>query len=151
PGTMRPTLGGCLAMNVHGKNNFKAGPFGEHVLDFDLVTPRGDLLLCSPTENADVFHGAIGGAGLPGAFTRVRLRPHRVESGLLRVVPLVARDLGALLERFEAEVPSADYLVGWVDGLARGGALGRGVIHRADHLAADEDPIGRASLFTERQ
>ena len=23
PGTMRPTLGGCVAMNIHGKNNFR--------------------------------------------------------------------------------------------------------------------------------
>ena len=25
PGTMHPTLGGCLSMNVHGKNNYRAG------------------------------------------------------------------------------------------------------------------------------
>ena len=32
PGTMFPTLGGCLAANIHGKNNWQAGPLGEHVV-----------------------------------------------------------------------------------------------------------------------
>jgi FAD/FMN-containing dehydrogenase len=38
---MRPTLGGCLAMNIHGKNNFRVGSIGDHVLDFDLLTTDG--------------------------------------------------------------------------------------------------------------
>ncbi len=37
PGTMFPTLGGVLAMNIHGKNNFKVGTIGEHVLAFDFL------------------------------------------------------------------------------------------------------------------
>ena len=151
PGTMRPTLGGCLSMNVHGKNNFRVGPIGNHVVDFDLVTPRGDLLFCSREQNADVFHAAIGGLGLLGAFTRLRLQLKRVESGLLRVLPIQARSLGEMFDLFRENVPASDYLVGWMDCLARGSGLGRGVIHRANYVSREEDPVGPGSLHVETQ
>jgi decaprenylphospho-beta-D-ribofuranose 2-oxidase len=147
PGTMFPTLGGCLAMNIHGKNNFKAGTIGEHVLDFDLLTPGGDVLRCSREENADVFHAVIGGAGLLGAVTRLRLRLKRVESGLLRVEPLVARSFEEMFDRFEERLPEADYLVGWIDAWREG----RGLLHQANYVPAAEDPVGPASLHVERQ
>ncbi|MEO7111481.1 MAG: FAD-dependent oxidoreductase, partial [Polyangiaceae bacterium] len=35
PGTMFPTLAGCTSMNIHGKNNFKVGSFGEQIVDLD--------------------------------------------------------------------------------------------------------------------
>jgi decaprenylphospho-beta-D-ribofuranose 2-oxidase len=151
PGTMRPTLGGCLSMNVHGKNNFRHGPIGEHVLDFDLLTTDGTVLQCSRTQNADVFHAAISGLGLLGAFTRIRLQQKRVESGLLRVRAFSARGLSELFEIFEQRLPSADYLVGWVDCLAGGRGLGRGLVHDANYVARDEDPFGARSLQLEHQ
>jgi FAD/FMN-containing dehydrogenase len=151
PGTMRPTLGGCLSTNVHGKNNYRVGSFGEHVVDFDLATPALGVLRCSRQENADLFHAAIGGLGLLGAITRVRLRLRRVESGLLRVRSMTAPCFEAAMDRFESELAGADYLVGWIDGLARGASLGRGVLHSACYLPADEDPSGGASLHVEAQ
>lgn len=147
PGTMFPTLGGCLGMNIHGKNNFRAGTFGEHVLDFDLLTAGGQLLRCSRDEHRELFHAAIGGAGLLGAISRVRLKLKRVESGRVRVEPLAARSLGEMFDRFEERLPVADYLVGWLD--CWGG--GRGQIHQANYLHDGEDPEGRASLHVERQ
>jgi len=151
PGTMFPTMGGCLSMNIHGKNNFKAGPFGEHVLDFDLVTPDGELMRCSRDENTDVFHTAIGGLGLLGAITRVRLQLHKLESGFLRVDPCAVSSLGAMFDEFEKRLPHSDYLVGWVDCISGGAGLGRGEIHQANYLSGDEDPLGAAGFHTERQ
>jgi decaprenylphospho-beta-D-ribofuranose 2-oxidase len=151
PGTMFPTMGGCLSMNIHGKNNFKAGPFGEHVKDFDLVTPEGRLIRCSPDENADIFHTAIGGLGLFGAITRTRIQMHRVESGFLRVDPCAVSSLGAMFEEFEKRLPHSDYLVGWVDCLSEGASIGRGEIHQANYLHEGEDPLGAVSFHTERQ
>jgi decaprenylphospho-beta-D-ribofuranose 2-oxidase len=151
PGTMRPTLGGCLAMNIHGKNNFRVGSIGSHVLDFDLLSVDGGMLRCSPSENADVFHAAISGLGLLGAIVRIRMQQKRVESGLLRVQASAASAIEGMFERFEQHLPDADYLVGWVDCLARGGALGRGLIHAANYLARDEDPLGPSSLQIEQQ
>jgi FAD/FMN-containing dehydrogenase len=151
PGTMHPTLGGCLSMNVHGKNNYRAGVFGDHVLDFDLVTPRGERVRCSRTENPDLFFAAIGGLGLLGAITRVRVRLKRVESGMLRVEPLTGRDLEEVFDRFEESLPTSDYTVGWIDGMARGRALGRGVLHRAQYVGASEVEDAEQSLRVERQ
>jgi FAD/FMN-containing dehydrogenase len=151
PGTMFPTMAGALSMNIHGKNNFKEGPFGEHVVDFDLVTPQGELLRCSRTENADVFHTAISGLGLLGAITRARVQLKKVESGLLRVDPCAVSSLREMFEQFEQRLPHSDYLVGWVDCLSEGSELGRGEIHQANYLHGDEDPLGDVGFHTERQ
>ncbi len=151
PGTMFPTMGGCLSMNIHGKNNFKEGPFGEHVEEFDLCTPQGELLRCSPTENADVFHTAIGGLGLLGAITRVKVKLKKLESGVLRVDPCAVGSLREMFTEFERRLPHSDYLVGWVDCLSEGAELGRGEIHQANYLHADEDPLGEVGFHTERQ
>lgn len=151
PGTMRPTLGGCVAMNVHGKNNFRVGPFGDHVLELDVLTAGGELLRCSREENADVFHAAIGGMGLLGALTRVKLKLKKVHSGRLRVTSITGRSLDEMFDSFEARLPESDYLVGWVDCLAKGRALGRGVIHAANYLEPGEDPEGEETLHVERQ
>jgi decaprenylphospho-beta-D-ribofuranose 2-oxidase len=151
PGTMRPTLGGCVSMNVHGKNNFKAGPFGDHVLDLDLLTPRGELLRCSRDQNADVFHAAIGGLGLLGVITRVKLRLTHVDSGLLRVQPITTRHLEETFDAFEAKLPTSDYLVGWIDCFATGQSLGRGQLHAANYLKAGEDADPEHTLKPENQ
>jgi FAD/FMN-containing dehydrogenase len=151
PGTMRPTLAGCLSMNVHGKNNPKLGTFGEHVVDFHLLLPRGDILRCSREENPDVFHAAIGGLGLLGAVTRMRLQLKKVESGYLRVNGVFAQNLPELFTRFEQELAENEYVVGWVDGLAPGKRLGSGVIHSASPISAEEDPDGERSFLPEAQ
>lgn len=145
-GTMFPTLGGALAMNIHGKNNFHVGPIGDHVVSFDILTPSGDLLGCSRAENSDLFHAAIGGIGMLGCMTRVALQMKRVHSGLLEVTPSSASDLRSMIDHFEERHHHADYLVGWIDGLAGGGALGRGQVHEARYLEEVEDPAPARTL-----
>lgn len=151
PGTMFPTLAGCVSMNIHGKNNFKMGPFGEHVLELDLLRADGTIVTCSRSENSEIFHAAIGGLGLLGAITRVRLKLKKIDSGMLRVNALYARNMDHMFDIFEERLPDSDYLVGWVDCTAGEPALGRGEVHQAHYLHEGEDPEGRASLHVERQ
>ena len=136
PGTMRPTIGGCVAANVHGKNNFAVGPIGDHVLELELWTPDEGLLICNRQQHADVFHAVIGGFGALGITTRIKLSLKRIETGMVRVEALNVPNLDALFDTFESRLPGADYLVGWTDGFARGASLGRSVIHQANYLAA---------------
>jgi FAD/FMN-containing dehydrogenase len=142
PGTMAVSVGGAAAMNIHGKNNLAVGSFGESVRAFTLLTPGGELLRCSREQHADVFHAAISGFGMLGCFTEIEVELKRVHSGRLQVAAIVARDLAHNLELIEGLRGEADYLVSWLDLHARGGALGRGVLHRADQLPPGADPDG---------
>jgi FAD/FMN-containing dehydrogenase len=150
-GTMKITLGGGLAMNVHGKNAWKMGPIGDHTLDFDLMLPDGEIIHCSREENADIFHAAIGGFGMLGAFTAITLQMKRVYSGLLNVEAASSANLGEMMAYFEEHLTGADYLVGWIDAFPGGDALGRGQVHRAAYLAPGEDPSPQETLALAKQ
>lgn len=141
-GTMAVTMGGAAAMNIHGKNNYALGSFGECVESFELLTPRGDLVHCTRESDPELFHAAISGFGMLGCFTRLTVRTKRVHSGRLRVWGIVARDLAHNLQLLEDLRGKADYLVSWLDLHGTGVALGRGLMHRADQLQPGEDPRG---------
>jgi FAD/FMN-containing dehydrogenase len=72
-GADRLTLGGALAANVHGRG-LALKPIIGDVESFTLMDADGKLARCSRTENSELFSLAIGGYGLFGIVTRVRLR-----------------------------------------------------------------------------
>lgn len=138
-GTMFPTLAGALAMNIHGKNAFKAGPIGEHVREIDVVT--GDGRLVTLGEGDPRLDAVIGSAGLLGCIVRVKLQMKRVASGDLRVLAISARSWDEQFEAFERHTPEADYVVSWIDAFARGSSEGRGQLHVAWHTEGDPSTL----------
>jgi FAD/FMN-containing dehydrogenase len=146
-GTMFTTLGGCLAANIHGKNNFRLGTIGEQVVEFTAHLPTGALVTCSPRRNADLFHGMIGGLGLLGIFTSVTMQMKRVQSGLLEIHAWPTHTLADQLESLEAGAPKFDYIVGWLDTIA----AGHGQIHAANYLHAQDDSQPEKSMRLEAQ
>jgi FAD/FMN-containing dehydrogenase len=145
-GTMQTTLGGCIAANIHGKNNFQKGTIGEHVVEFIALLPTGQSITCTPGTNADLFYAMISGWGMLGVFTSVTLQMKRIYSGLIDVdawpVPNLSRHLSDLLDN----APRYDYIVGWLDTTTGGSSLGRGQIHAARNLKEGEDPDARNTM-----
>ncbi|MAB81586.1 MAG: FAD-binding protein [Planctomycetes bacterium] len=139
-GTSFPTLAGVAAANIHGKNNFAVGTIGDAILEFDIVLPSGEVRTCSREQHADLFHGAIGGFGMLGVFSRLVVQTKRVHSGEMEVAVFANKNLREMMDYMETERASADYLVGWIDCFARGDAIGRGQVHRGRCLAPEEDP-----------
>lgn len=150
-GTSKTTIGGCAAMNVHGKNAYQAGPIGDHILEFELMLPSGESILCSRDENSDLFYGAIGGFGMLGTFTSITLQLKRVYSGLLDVQTETQPDLAGMFAYFEANVDRSDYIVGWIDSFTKGSGLGRGDVHRANYLVPGADLAPSQTLRLENQ
>lgn len=154
PGTMAVSVGGAAAGNIHGKNQWRDGAFGESILRFDLMLPSGEVVACSPDQHPDLFYGAIGGWGLLGCFTAITLRLRRISSGLVHVRQTAHRDLDALLAALDAGAsPQSDarHLVGWIDTGARGRRLGRGLLKSMRELAPGEDPHPERTLDPARQ
>ena len=56
PGTKYVSVGGAIAHDIHGKNHHKAGTFSRHITRFLLLRSSGEQLVCSPTENIDLFN-----------------------------------------------------------------------------------------------
>ncbi len=150
-GTAFPTIAGVAAMNIHGKNNFVAGTIGDWIVEFELALPNGKLVTCNREKESDLFHAAIGGLGMLGAFTRIVLRTKRVHSGDVEVTASRARNLREVMDHFESRKAHADYLVAWIDAFAEGESLGRGQIHEARYLHEGEDPDPKRTLAVEHQ
>jgi FAD/FMN-containing dehydrogenase len=150
PGTMFPTIGGCLGANVHGKNNWKAGTMGEHVLQFNALLPNGREVTCTPKRNKELFYAIIGGMGLLGVFTSITMQMKKVYSGNLDVYAWAEPDLKGVLEATNREKEN-DYIVGWVDCTAGGKGLGRGQMHSANYLEPGDDPHPAQTLNAQNQ
>lgn len=72
-GADRLSLGGALSANAHGRG-LSMAPMVEDVESFTMVDAAGNTRVCSRSQNAEWFRTVIGGYGLLGLITRVRLR-----------------------------------------------------------------------------
>jgi FAD/FMN-containing dehydrogenase len=99
-GADRLTLGGALAANIHGRG-LALRPIIGDVESFTLMDAEGRERICSRTENGELFRLAIGGYGLFGVITSVRLRLMR-RTKLERIVRLI--DVEDLMPAFRERV-----------------------------------------------
>lgn len=150
-GTMKTTLGGCLAANIHGKNNFKKGTIGEHVLEFTAILPTGESITCTPESNSELFYAMISGLGMLGVFSSIKMQMKRIYSGLMTVHAWPVSNLNQHLRDLLENAPHHDYIVGWLDTTAGGKNIGRGQIHAADNQKEGEDPNARETMRLENQ
>lgn len=142
PGTKFVTLGGAIAADVHGKNHHKHGSFNRCVKSFTLLTPTGELLDCSPQEHADVFWSTLGGMGLTGLIQTVTIELRRVDSAWIDLTTTRVADLDAMLEHFALTDDETTYSVAWIDCLAGGAKLGRGVVLQGEHAGVETGSVG---------
>lgn len=137
PGTKFVTLGGAIANDVHGKNHHRVGTFGRFVTRFELLRSDGSRLVCSPTENPELFAATIGGLGLTGLITWVELTLRRIDNPWIDGETIRFDDLDAFFQLSEESEARFEYTVAWVDCIARGRELGRGIFIRGNHAPAD--------------
>ncbi|MBM7113301.1 FAD-binding oxidoreductase [Archangium primigenium] len=143
PGTKFVTVGGAIANDVHGKNHVREGTFGRHLRRFELLRSDGSRRECSPTQNADWFGATIGGLGLTGLVTWAELQLRRVSTPYILQETVPFENLEGFLALLEASERDFEFNVAWVDSLARGRHLGRGLFYRGDHAPPQLDAVPR--------
>jgi FAD/FMN-containing dehydrogenase len=140
PGTKFVTLGGAIASDVHGKNHHRVGTISRFILGLRLLTSGGEILTCSPEENADVFWATVGGIGLTGLILSARIRLQPVETSYVLVDYKKVPNVEEALVAMDASDHLYEYSVAWIDCLATGSALGRSVLMRGNPARRDDLP-----------
>lgn len=82
------TVGGALSVNAHGRY-VGLGPIILSVNSITMVLSQGELIEASPSVNAEIFYGAIGGYGGLGIIVEVKLDlcdNHKVERQQLKLL-----------------------------------------------------------------
>lgn len=87
------TVGGSLSVNVHGRY-IGQGPLILSVRSIRIVLASGECVAASPTENSEIFFGAIGGYGGLGVIVEAELE--------------LAEN--ARVERTNVKLPTTEYL-----------------------------------------
>lgn len=138
PGTKHATLGGAVACNVHGKNQFHTGELGEHITRLKIMLANGESVECAPDAEADLFWATIGGMGMTGIIEEVTLQLKPIASTSLKTLSYRVDSIEDMIAAFEHYRSSADYMVGWIDHMAEGPSLGQGVFEAANHISMEE-------------
>lgn len=138
PGTKFVSVGGAIANDIHGKNHHRAGTFGRHVTRFALLRSNGERLVCSPMEHNDLFRATIGGLGLTGVILWAEIRLKRIVNAFLDTESIRYPSLKEFMTIAAESDKDYEYTVAWVDCLARGAHLGRGIFMRGNHNESPE-------------
>ncbi len=143
PGTKFVTLGGMVASDVHGKNHHREGCFGAHVLGLRLRLASDDIVDVSPSQDPDLFYGTIGGMGLLGHILEVKVQFKRAPSPWIWMETERVKDIAEYLTALDRAASEWPMTMGWIDCLAQGQTLGRGV-SMVGRWATPEEAAGRA-------
>ncbi|EPS70157.1 hypothetical protein M569_04602 [Genlisea aurea] len=112
------TVGGTLSNAGISGQAFRHGPQISNVHQLEVVTGKGEVVICSGEKNADLFHGVLGGLGQFGVITRARisLEPAPQKVKWIRVLysefSTFTRDQERLISA--AEEDTFDYIEGLV-------------------------------------
>jgi FAD/FMN-containing dehydrogenase len=128
PGTRFVTLGGMVAADVHGKNHHREGCIGEHVRRLTLRVADGRLVSCSREVEPALFRATLGGMGLTGHILDVELQLARVPSPWIFQQAERIPDIDTFVDRLKDAAHAWPMTVGWIDAVAQGPQLGRGVL-----------------------
>lgn len=140
PGTKFVTVGGCIANDVHGKAHHVDGCFSSCVDAMTMLLADGSVVRTSREERPDLFWATVGGLGLTGIILTATLRLRRVETTYFRQKAIAAKDLDSMLEALHENDAKYPYSVAWLDPLAVGARLGRGILTVGDHATLDDLP-----------
>ena len=138
PGTRFVTIGGAIASDIHGKNHHADGSFGDHVVGLRLMLADTTIVELGPDRDPELFWATVGGMGLTGVVIDATFRLIPIETSRMSVETRRIDHLDEIMTRMADGDANVKYSVAWIDLLARGRHLGRGVLTNAEHATADD-------------
>lgn len=128
PGTKYVTLGGAIANDIHGKAHHIDGSFANSVIEFTIMLADGSIVTASRSSHSDLFWANFGGLGLLGIILSAKVQLKQIETTYFTHKAFSIRSFDEMVEAFQVNDPLYNYSVAWIDPLAVGKNLGRGIL-----------------------
>lgn len=128
PGTKFITLGGAIANDIHGKAHHVDGTFVNCISEFSMITPEKGRIICSRSENEEIFYASFGGLGLLGWIDTVTIQLKKVETSFFKTKAVKVKNLKEMIDAFKEYDKNYRYSVAWFDPMSKAENLGRGVL-----------------------
>ena len=138
PGHGQISIGGCVAADIHGKNQLKDGNFLEQVISLKLFHPSHGILNLSRASNADLFFLTCGGYGLTGHILSVRLKTQVLPSQVVVTRTQGFPDIDSGLQLLNNEATGVDFIHSWHDFSQTGKKYGSGMVFMSNFEVIDE-------------
>ncbi|KAJ0031975.1 hypothetical protein Pint_13685 [Pistacia integerrima] len=97
------TVGGTLSNAGVSGQAFRYGPQTANVAELEVVTGRGEVVVCSEKKNCELFFSVLGGLGQFGIITRARI--------LVQSAPDMVRWIRVVYTEFDEFTRDAEFLV----------------------------------------
>ncbi|KAH0646621.1 hypothetical protein KY284_034505 [Solanum tuberosum] len=97
------TVGGTLSNAGVSGQAFRFGPQTSSVTELEVVTGNGEKIVCSNSQNTELFFSVLGGLGQFGIITRARV--------LLQPAPDMVRWIRVVYSEFEDFTHDAELLI----------------------------------------
>jgi FAD/FMN-containing dehydrogenase len=108
------------------------------VKSLTLRVADGRILSCSRDVEPELFRATVGGMGLTGHMLEVEFTMQRVPSPWILQESERIPNIDAFLQALDDAARVWPFTVGWIDCLARGGDMGRGLLFKGRWATAAE-------------
>jgi FAD/FMN-containing dehydrogenase len=140
PGTKYITIGGAIANDVHGKAHHADGSFVNCVYEFTILLADGRVVTASREENSDLFWANFGGLGLLGVILTAKIQLRKIETTYFKQKAFAGKNLDEMLQAIDESDKEYSSSVAWIDPMAKGKSLGRGVLTMGNHAKLEDLP-----------
>ena len=141
PGYPRITVAGCVAADVHGKNQYGDGNFRTRVTHLTLFHPRTGVVRAEAGGADGIVDLTCGGLGLTGHILSVGLRLAPLPGRRVRVTRTPISRFEDTAEVLEEHAPRATFIYTWHDLTRRGDAFGAGFLYSGQFVEGSTDPL----------
>jgi decaprenylphospho-beta-D-ribofuranose 2-oxidase len=140
PGHPAISVGGCVAADVHGKNQFRDGNFSSQVEGLRLFHPLHGVLELSRDSAPGLFALTCGGCGLTGTILSVTLRAGRIPGAQIDLVTTPLQGLQGLSGVLEDAAGGSDCVFSWHDLSLSARPFGRGLLMHGAFIKGKDTP-----------
>lgn len=143
PGHPRISVGGCIAPDIHGKNQFLDGTFINQVISLKLFHPSHGIIELSPQQDPDLFRLTCGAYGLTGNIISCKLKLKKIPSSMAQVTLIPLARIEELPAKLREAAACSDFVLSWHDFTLSGKNFGKGFVQQGRFIDGAAQTAGK--------